>query len=668
VTVPAGLAAGEQPDTWGRFHPQDQAAVARLVISARAAGRRVRVRGAGHSVPAAIAGPPDLVLVLDRLRWIRFDDTSGEVTAGAGVRFGEDPSDPRRADGIALAPWLHARGRALANLGGILHQTVAGFLLTGSGGGSTRYDAAAAVVGLRLVDGTGAVRALRRGRDDDLLDAVLVSVGTCGVVTEVTFRTEAAFDAAGCETMTPDRGGPLDLFADGDTGLAAHLTRWDYARVLWWPQRRVRRIVAWSARRVAQDAPDPVRAYAPMPEVFGSTQPAQLVAGGLLWSIVHWRGALRRAGAGPLAVAERVAAPVEGALYRAFTTGPEQRFRGPWWSILPQDVLMDERWMPTTFTEIFVPLERSAEAMRRLDALFDAQPEAAGRFALELYAAPASSSWLHPAYQRASLRINVFWLMHAPEDPRDTFLPRIWDALAEFAPRLHWGKLYPHEPSRFVAGHYPRLSDFLAVRTRLDPDGTFLSEWMESALGIAGSTPAPAAPLPKGRSTKVQRHWPLFFTLAPGTLSTLDRADAVVDLERIIAAAPQVVLDAFFDELTGRDTPTLRGFIWHTAKGQLEDAVVDEVFSFMTLRMRTVFYEPGVRLGVSVDRSSLPLATELFQLWDVTSCDGGTRVRWRVALTYIPALALVTPPTLRIFRRLFEAVLDTVERRFAARA
>ncbi len=154
--------------------------------------------------------------------------------------------------------------------------------------------------------------------------------------------------------------------------------------MLWWPQRSVRRIVSWEARRVPPDPAAAARAYAPMPEILGSTQPAQIVAGALLWAIVHWRGPVRRLGAGAAAAAERVAAPIEGALYRAFTTAEPQHFRGPWWQILPQDAAMDERWMPTTFTEVFVPLADAAEVMRRLDALFDTDPAAAGRFAIEL--------------------------------------------------------------------------------------------------------------------------------------------------------------------------------------------------------------------------------------------------------------------------------------------
>lgn len=487
-------------DARGWLYPANEADVVEVVRQARAQRQRVRVRGASHSVPAAIAGDGDTVLVLDRLRDLRFDEVTGEVTAGAGMRLGDDPLDPSRGASPTLCAWLHARGRALPNLGGVIHQTVFGFLATGSGGGSTRYDAATAVTGLRLVDGTGHVHSFRRGTHDDQIAAVLSSVGVMGIVTEVTFCTEAAFDVAGRETVWPDRGGALDLFVDGDRGLAAFLEQHDYARILWWPQPAVRRIVAWTADRIIEHDPRPARPYHPMPLVLGSSQPAQIAGGAALWGIVHWRQLAARVGATMPQRLERLAAPVIGALYRAFVDGDPDRpqeFRGAWWEILPQDTVMDERWMPTTFTEIFVPLEAAGDAMRRLDRLFADDPETAGHFAFELYAAPASTSWMHPAAGQPSLRINVFWLMHEPRDPRDTFLPRIWEALAPLRPRLHWGKLFPHEPATMVRDRFPRLAEFRAMREQMDPDAVFLTEWMASALDVPGAPARPKAPLPQ---------------------------------------------------------------------------------------------------------------------------------------------------------------------------
>ena len=90
-------------------------------------------------------------MILDRLQHCALDPVTHELIAGAGLRLGADPLEPRAPEGHKLTAWLHARGRALPNLPGILHQTLAGLLQTGSSGGSTRHGLE--ITGLRLVDG-----------------------------------------------------------------------------------------------------------------------------------------------------------------------------------------------------------------------------------------------------------------------------------------------------------------------------------------------------------------------------------------------------------------------------------------------------------------------------------------------------------------------------------
>ncbi len=233
--------------------------------------------------------------------------------------------------------------------------------------------------------------------------------------------------------------------------------------------------------------------------------------------------------------------------------------------------------------------------------------------------------------------------MHESGDPRDAFLARMWDVLEPFAPRLHWGKLFPHEPASIVAGRFPRQADFLATRARLDPDGVFLSTWLRSALGVTGAPARPSAPLPRRRVPELRWRWPLWFSMRPASLATLGRADKVFDLSRVVAASPADAIAAFFDEATTSTVPGLDGFIWHTQAGDLDGAVVDEAFAFMTMRMRTVDYQHGVRLVMSVDRCTLPLGAELLQIFEAEPRAGGALVRWRIAVCLVPSLPSARP-------------------------
>jgi xylitol oxidase len=56
---------------------------------------------------------------------------------------------------------------------------------------------------------------------------------------------------------------------------------------------------------------------------------------------------------------------------------------------------------------------------------------------------------------------------------------RVEDALAPFAARPHWGKVYDrHEPA-----DRPRLADFRALADRVDPAGTFRNVMVDRVLG-----------------------------------------------------------------------------------------------------------------------------------------------------------------------------------------
>ena len=87
---------------------------------------------------------------------------------------------------------LHARGRALENLGDIDKQTVSGALATATHGtGAAFGNLSTQMVGGRLVTADGSV--LDVGGDAELLAAARVSLGALGVLTEVSLRTVPSF-------------------------------------------------------------------------------------------------------------------------------------------------------------------------------------------------------------------------------------------------------------------------------------------------------------------------------------------------------------------------------------------------------------------------------------------------------------------------------------------
>lgn len=669
-----------QRDAFGFFHPRSEEEVVGLVRWARSERRTLRVRGAGHSVPAAIHGDErltgavprhDVELKLDGLTDVRFDDAARTVTVGAGRRLGKDPQQ-RWPDHPGLCELLDARGWALPNLGGITHQTVSGFLTTGSAGGSVQYDLHACVLGLRLVDGQGTVHVLDRTRRPDDLDAVAVSMGLCGVITELTLQCIEAYDVEGDETVFDGALPDFDPFADGPTGFEALLRREPYARLLWWAQRRVNRFQLWRARRVAADAPKGQRVpYLPIEPIAGSVELAQKAAAFALGSLGGWRSGIGAALGRPVVESLEWAGAeaVEAALIRSFTPlGPPKPFRDAWHRALPMDDGMSDTLLPTSFTELWLPLERSGEVMRRLKALYATVPEAAGHFAVELYAGAASSFWLSPGNLGPAIRLNPFWYDGTPGDPRASVFRHLFDTFDDLGYRLHWGKALPLDAVASAAQlrrGFPRWDDFLERRAAFDPDGVFLTPYWRAHLGLSQAPPtvAHAAPLP--RASAVPAPPPLRFTFDPCDETLLETAGQHLVVEETIDAPAAVVSEWMGDiARTHEWMPGFQAVDFLPGPGRGErGAVFDEHFSFMTIRVRLLREVPGEAWVAVVDGCTLPLASRMVQHLRFTPLEGSrTHVRWHIAFDVPLPLRPFFPMVGPLFRQLFARGLATLGR------
>lgn len=498
------------------LHPQGTREVQAHVREAREGRSLLRVIGSGHSVPRAIEADqppcppprrpsrlPGVHLSLERLdRIVDLDRTRKLITVQAGMHLGESPNVPGSGQNN-LCRHLGALGWALPDLGGIVHQTVGGFLATGSSGGSLRHSLNAAVVEIRFVDGTGRLRVAHRDRDPDTFQAAMVSMGLLGVVTEVTFACEPSYQVEGREITGSIEGAPhspqdpvttpvlhvpadgalpprrVELLADGATGLAAYLREVEYCRILWWPQAGVDKMVLWEGHRT-NEVPSP-----PIP--YGADRPlAQWFAGRFLtlWGLAHGNGVLRAIG--------RWALPLFPHVVRFFLPNPPKRFHDRWDRNLPMDTHVDDFFLPTEFTELWFPIEHTAEVMRRLFELYR-DPDVAGTYACELYATRRTESWLSPAYGQDVFRVDVFWFRGNRGDPVLDYFPKFWDALGELEFRAHWGKYLPPPGSKAgqsVGRRYPRWEDFLTLREECDPGEVFLTRYWRCHLELDVGAPA----------------------------------------------------------------------------------------------------------------------------------------------------------------------------------
>ncbi len=101
-------------------------------------------------------------------------------------------------------------------------------------------------------------------------------------------------------------------------------------------------------------------------------------------------------------------------------------------------------------------------------------------FPVEIRFVRADDAMLSPTAGRASCVVSVC----GPLGTDNNRLFRACDrVLRPYGARPHWGKWHRHTAVE-LAGVYPELAAFGAVRERLDPGGTFLNDHLRTVLGV----------------------------------------------------------------------------------------------------------------------------------------------------------------------------------------
>lgn len=625
----------------GLFHPETEAAVQELVRWAAREQRAVRVRGSLHSPPtrvftdAWLDGERErgIDLSLDRLDAVSIDVEARTVRVQAGCRFGRDPRDPTGRSRLerGLCPQLEAAGLAVRVLGGITHQTLAGYFATGSAGGSFSRSLLDDVLRVRLVTGEGELLELTPD-DGDRFRAALTSLGLLGIVTELTLRVVPRFWVVGEEHTLPRADAPFSLTATGERSLEAFFRKHDFARVLWWPQPEVDRLVVWTAdARPWDERPETPTPYLPMPPVLGSPVPMQIAASAALHVIGHRPTRLSRWLDAIPGVAGAVRPLVEkslGAVYRAFVEPSVQRFSDTSWRAIPQDDAMEEALLPVDMTEVWVPVARAPEALAWLQhALTRRGYLNSGTFAIELYPGPKSDALLQPGSAGDAIRINPFFLRTGTAQERAHFFAPFFELARLFGGRHHWGK---HLPSRAVGRDFAGLDAFLAVRSELDPHGRFLTESFRAQLfGEGTARVEPVHETPLGLTP---------FRLQPADLAFFETAPEIV----VARARPRSSLEVLFREWSGDPSTwaTPCTYFRHVSDHfSRVGGVAEETVLGLSLRMSVLVSEPGRRHAVSVDALNVPFAKRFGV--DLREVDGQLEVRFAVELQ--PALARLAP-------------------------
>lgn len=484
----------------GFYHPANESEISALIQHAVAHDLKVRVRGSAHSVRAAIytgsyATPPadekNINIYLDKMAGVEFDVPNKQVTAQAGCHLGLDPFDPAHKSTRAnsLFYQMDQKGLAFPVTGGISQQTVGGFLGTGSAGASLHTAVGRQILSIRLVDGEGNIREFNKSDDlDDPFYGVGVSMGLTGIVTSVKFQAVDRYAIVGMETTSSYHDCKLDLFGAGTAtkpAVADFMRQKDHARMMWFPQAGIEKIILWEADHIDVPPNFEPKPYHEFPAILGQELPAQVVASLLfrLFDLLNPPEPTSALGKFLRPILKPIYPIVVNNFLASALLGP-QKFQDIWWHGVPMDDGVDYSLLPTGFTELWFPVERTPEVMQAyLDYYRSGGMQATGVYTTEMYCAPKSDFWMSPAYQQDVFRADQFWFEYNRGVPDRDFYPPLWERMRHFNYRAHWGKYLPTDVD-YLKQQYVRWDDFMALREQLDPKQVFVTDYWRTKLGI----------------------------------------------------------------------------------------------------------------------------------------------------------------------------------------
>ena len=488
----------------------------------------VCLRGAAHSRPLissleAEATAGRLYMILSKLDSVHFDDNLKQVAVGGGCHLGLDPSDPTTPPNAStLANSLLYQldqhrpdltkpllGWAIPDMGGIIHQTIGGFLSTGSSGGSLQHSFNDMLLSLTLVTcGANGAQLQTFSRNDPRYTpdnnpffAVGVGLGLFGVIVSATFQCVDSFNIVGQEATTLEADCPIDMFGDKPAlpSLANFFRNTPYKRMMWWPQIGVEKMLVWQARPIPVAADFVPKPYEEIPviKIFGQETPipAEIAADLMMSGFGNVPAFLHELLGDSLLYKTLMALGrdyIVPTLLNLFVKvdGPDgpQKFQDSWYNGIPMDNRVSDLLMPVWFTELWFPIDNGPTVLSQLRAYFAQYPDRVGTFSYEIYPAKASEFWLSPAYGTDVFRIDMFWFGDNPGSPANVFYPEFWNLLEPLSFRPHWGKFLPAstsgEGTTYLTRRYPNFDKWMALRNQTDPHQVFVSDYWRNHLGI----------------------------------------------------------------------------------------------------------------------------------------------------------------------------------------
>ncbi|GDX28293.1 FAD-linked oxidoreductase [Actinomycetes bacterium] len=410
--------------------PQSDEQVRAIVVSAREHAETVKVVGSGHSFTSIALTQGRLVSLENMTGIVGVDTDARRVTVKAGTTLAD------------LNVLLDQHGLALANLGDITYQTVAGAVSTGTHGtGRHLTGLAGQITGMRIVNGLGEITDTDERQNSEILRLGRVGLGALGAITQVTLQAVPAFRLRAVETpMRVDQ-----LLEEIDM----HVDTNDHFEFFWVPH------TGWALTKRNNRTEDDV-----------SPQPV----------VRHWidKVLIENYGFGAVCAVGRMRPKWIPRLAKALPSSGGREYVDTSYKVFASARLVKFYEM-----EYSIPRSHVVDALNEVRSMVDSNGHLLN-FPVEVRFTKADDMALSTSYGRDSAYIAVHVYKGMDYQP---YFRDVEAIMRTHEGRPHWGKLH-FRTATDLAPAYPLFDEFLQLRKRLDPNRVFANEYTDRVLGL----------------------------------------------------------------------------------------------------------------------------------------------------------------------------------------
>lgn len=407
-----------------RVAPRNEDELASLL---KASKGTVRPVGAGHSFTPLIPTDGTIVSLRNFNGLLSYDSDKLTATFGAGTKIG------------LVGEPLHAIGQALQNMPDIDEQSLAGAIGTATHGTGAQLGGLHSFVSaMKIMTPQGELIECSETKNHDIFKAAQVSLGSLGIITELTFKNAPTTRMKHISWVEP-----MDQMLERFDEYAAENHSFEFYYIPF---------LDYALGITINPTDEPFKAYYAEGDNEAAMQLMQLR------DTLGWAPGIRR-----------------WLLNMVMKDFPEEESVDVWYKAFPS-----ERAVRFNEMEYHMDREHLLPTLKKVRERIESQHNEVF-FPVEVRVVKGDDAWLSPFYgheSSGSIAIHRYY----QENPAPYF-NNMEPLYQDIQARPHWGKMHSLKAADFAA-RYPKWKDFLAVREALDPSGKMLNEHLREVFGV----------------------------------------------------------------------------------------------------------------------------------------------------------------------------------------